>query len=60
MTMAGSLENFLSALKRKFPFLDKDYINPDVVTGALIHLVLFIIILGLVLLFLQRLQALFP
>ncbi len=60
MTMAGSLENFLSALKRKFPFLNKDYVNPDVVTGVLMHLVIFIIILALVLLLLQHLQALFP
>jgi hypothetical protein len=60
MTMAGFLENFLSALKRKFPFLDKDSVNPDVVTGVLMHLVLFIIILVLVLLLLQNLQALFP
>jgi hypothetical protein len=58
--MPGFLENFLSTLKRKFPFLDKDYVNPDVVTGALMHLALFIIILALVLLFLQHLQALFP
>jgi len=47
-------------LRRKFPFLDKDYVNPDVVTGVLMHIVLFIIILGLVLLLLQRLQVLFP
>jgi hypothetical protein len=60
MTMAGFLENFLSSLKRKFPFLDKDYVNPDVFTGVLMHLVLFIIILGLVLLLLQRLQTLLP
>lgn len=60
MTMAGSLENFLSALKRKFPFLNKDYINPDVVTGVVLHTVIFIIILVLVLLLLQRLQSLFP
>jgi hypothetical protein len=60
MTMAGFLENYLSALRRKFPFLDKDYVNPDVVTGVLMHIVLFIIILGLVLLLLQRLQVLFP
>jgi hypothetical protein len=60
MTMTGFLENFLSSLKRKFPFLDKDYVNPDVFTGVLMHLVLFIIILGLVLLLLQRLQTLLP
>jgi hypothetical protein len=60
MTMAGFLENFLSVLKRKFPFLNNDSVNPDVVTGVLMHIVLFIIILGLVLLLLQRLQALFP
>jgi len=60
MTMAGSLENFLSALKRKYSFLNKDYVNPDVVTGVLMHLVIFIIILALVLLLLQHLQALFP
>ena len=60
MTMAGFLENFLSVLKRKFPFLNNDSVNPDVVTGLLMHLVLFIIILTLTILFLQRLQALFP
>jgi hypothetical protein len=60
MTMTGFLENFLSSLKRKFPFLDKDYVNPDVFTGVLMHLVLVIIILGLVLLLLQRLQTLLP
>jgi hypothetical protein len=60
MTMAGSLENFLSALKRKFPFLNNDYVKPDVVTGLVMHLVLFIIILVLVLLLLQRLQTLLP
>jgi hypothetical protein len=60
MTMAGFLENFLSSLKRKFPFLDKDYINPEVFTGVLMHLVIFVIILGLVLLLLQRLQTLLP
>jgi hypothetical protein len=59
MTMAGFLENFLSSLKRKFTFLNKDYVNPDVFTGVLMHLVLFIVILVLVLLLLQRLQALF-
>ena len=57
MTMAGFLEDFLSNLKRKFPFFDKDYINPDVVTGVVMHIVIFIIILVLVLLLLQRLQA---
>lgn len=60
MIMAGFLENFLSSLKRKYRFLDKDYVNPDVVTGVLMHIVIFIIILVLVLLLLQRLQALFP
>lgn len=60
MIMAGFLENFLSDLKRKFPFLNKDSITPDVVTGVVMHLVLFIIILTLTILFLQRLQALFP
>ncbi len=60
MTMAGFLENFLSGLKRKFPFLNKDYITPDVVTGVVLHIVVFIIILVLAILFLQRLQALFP
>jgi hypothetical protein len=60
MTMAGFLENFLSSLQRKFPFLNQDYVNPDVVTGVMMHIVLFIIILGLVLLLLQRLQVLFP
>jgi hypothetical protein len=60
MIMPGFLENFLSALKRKFPFLNNDYVNPDVVSGLLLHLVLFLVILFLVLLLLQRLQALFP
>lgn len=60
MTMAGFLENFLSNLKRKFPFLNKDYINPDVFTGVVMHIVIFIIILCLVLLLLQRLQTLLP
>ncbi|MDQ1255280.1 MAG: hypothetical protein QG646_4559 [Euryarchaeota archaeon] len=60
MTMAGFLENILSSLKRKHPFLNKDYINPDVVTGVVMHIVIFIIILGLVLLLLQRLQTLLP
>jgi hypothetical protein len=55
--MAGFLENFLSGLKRNFPFLDKDYVNPDVVTGVVMHIVIIIVILGLVLLLLQRLQA---
>lgn len=59
MTMTGSLENLLSSLKRKYQFLDKDYINPDVVTGVVMHIVIFFIILILVLLLLQRLQALF-
>jgi hypothetical protein len=60
MIMPGFLENFLSALKRKFPFLNNDYVNPDVVTGVVMHLVLFLIILFLVLLLLQHLQTLLP
>ncbi len=59
MIMAGFLEDFLAALKRRFPFLDKDYITSDVVIGVVMHITIFIIILVLVLRLLQNLQALF-
>lgn len=59
MIMAGFLENFLSTLKRKFPFLNNDNITRDVVIGVVMHIIIFIIILVLVLRLLQQLQALF-
>jgi hypothetical protein len=59
ITMAGFLDNFLSQLKKKFPFLDKPYINSDVVLAAMMHLFLLICMIVLLYFLMQRLLPLF-
>jgi hypothetical protein len=47
VTMAQFLENFLSTLKRKAPFLNKHHISYEVALGVLMHLFLFSCVLYL-------------